>query len=141
MARRLLFVVVVAALVLLPLLPAPPAAAQTALRCFPETGYCIEGAFRAYWERNGGLSAFGFPIGPVQLEEVRDERGNLVFKGPVQWFERDRLEDHRVSGLGILAGRLGAEQLRDFTSCRASTRSTCWGRMGRPGPSGAIRRQ
>lgn len=113
MVRKLLFFAAV--LVLLPLLPATPAAAQTALRCFPETGYCIEGAFRAYWERNGGLPVFGFPVGPVQVEEVRDEQGSVVFTGPVQWFERDRLEDHSGAGPGILAGRLGAEQLRAFT--------------------------
>ncbi|GAB4446995.1 MAG: hypothetical protein OHK0015_50750 [Chloroflexi bacterium OHK40] len=98
------------------LLPSMPADAQTTLRCFPETGYCIEGAFRAYWERNGGLPILGFPIGPVQIEDVRDEQGQIVFSGPVQWFERDRLEDHRSEGLGILAGRLGAEQLRAFLS-------------------------
>ncbi|MCS6882401.1 MAG: hypothetical protein RMK84_14290 [Oscillochloridaceae bacterium] len=103
------------AVALLTLLPAAPAAAQTTRRCFSETGFCIEGAFRAYWERNGGLPIFGYPIGPVQVEEIRDEQGKLLFTGPVQWFERSRLEDHSGAGLGILAGRLGAEQLRDFT--------------------------
>lgn len=31
-------------------------------RCFRETGYCISGPILRYWERNGGLSTFGFPI-------------------------------------------------------------------------------
>jgi len=113
MLRRLLFLAALCAL--LPLLPGTPAAAQTGLRCFFETGFCIEGAIRQYWERHGGLAIFGFPIGPLQIEEVRDEQGRVIFIGPVQWFERDRLEDHRATGQGILAGRLGAEQLRDFT--------------------------
>lgn len=114
MTRMLLWLV--ALLTLLPLIPADHASAQTTARCFPETGYCIEGAIRTYWERNGGLPIFGFPIGPLQIEEIRDEQGTIVFQGPVQWFERDRIEDHSDEGLGILAGRLGAEQLHEFTS-------------------------
>lgn len=112
MTRKLLLLAAV--LVLLSLVPLAPAAAQTTARCFPETGYCIDGAIRTYWERNGGLPIFGFPIGPLKVEEVRDEQFNIVFQGPVQWFERDRLEDHSGEGLGILAGRLGAEQLQEF---------------------------
>ena len=29
---------------------------------FPETGYTVKGAFKAYWERQGGLLQFGFPL-------------------------------------------------------------------------------
>jgi hypothetical protein len=39
-----------------------PVAAQSAERCFPETGICIGGRIRVYWEQNGGLPVFGFPI-------------------------------------------------------------------------------
>ncbi len=44
-----------------------PVAASSALAapgdlCFKETGQCINGRFREYWERNGGLAVFGFPI-------------------------------------------------------------------------------
>ncbi|NJO84924.1 MAG: hypothetical protein HC828_20615, partial [Blastochloris sp.] len=31
---------------------AAPASAQTSERCFPETGYCISGEIRQYWETN-----------------------------------------------------------------------------------------
>lgn len=31
-------------------------------RCFPETGQCISGRFRSFWEENGGLPVFGYPI-------------------------------------------------------------------------------
>ena len=94
---------VVAALVLL----APrPSAAQAAERCFPETGFCISGSIRAYWERNGGLAVFGFPISGQRRETVE-----ASWVGPVQWFERDRLEDHSGDGQGVLAGRLGARSL------------------------------
>jgi hypothetical protein len=43
-----------------------PAHAQPAERCFAETGYCISGRIREYWERNGGLPVFGLPLGPQQ---------------------------------------------------------------------------
>ena len=85
---------------------ARPAAAQSAERCFSETGYCISGAIRTYWERNGGLAVFGYPISAQRRETVEG-----TWTGPVQWFERDRLEDHSADGQGVLAGRLGARAL------------------------------
>jgi hypothetical protein len=48
--------------------------AQTNERCFPETGQCIEGRIREFWEQNGGLAVFGYPITP-QREEVIEGRG------------------------------------------------------------------
>src|SRR5690349_2420306 len=79
------------------------AQAQAGERCFPETNQCISGPIRAYWERNGGLSIFGYPISPQRIESVEGQ------PFPVQWFERDRLEDHGREG--VLAGRLGARLL------------------------------
>jgi hypothetical protein len=84
-----------------------PATAQQRERCFPETGHCVSGAILDYWERNGGLAVFGYPISPLIPNEVVE--GTWV--GPTQWFERDRLEDHSAEGLGVLAGRLGARVL------------------------------
>jgi hypothetical protein len=77
--------------------------AQTGQRCFEETGKCISGVIRTYWERNGGLQVFGFPI-----TDLATETNAEGFTGPTQWFERDRLEDH--SGM-VMAGRLGAQKL------------------------------
>lgn len=108
-----------AALALAPLLPgcageAPDEASATAeaelapagdAQCFVETGYCIRGKIREYWSRNGGLPVFGFPLGPE-----RTETSPGGFRGPTQWFERDRLEDHGTKG--VLAGRLGAEHVQ-----------------------------
>lgn len=54
----------------------------------------------------GGLPVFGYPISPVLTESVEG-----VWVGQVQWFERDRLEDHTPEGKGVLAGRLGARLL------------------------------
>jgi len=80
-----------------------PAAAQADQRCFPETGQCIAGPIRAFWERNGGLSVFGFPITAQAAEAVE---GSVL---PVQWFERDRLEIQ--PNASVTAGRLGVERL------------------------------
>jgi hypothetical protein len=85
---------------------ATPAIAQDSQRCFPETGYCISGSIRQYWERNGGLAVFGYPI-----SEQRRETVEFSWTGPVQWFERDRLEDHSNEGKGVMTGRLGARYL------------------------------
>lgn len=82
---------------------AAPAAAAPRIRCFAETQQCISGPILGYWERNGGLAAFGLPITAERIEQVES------WSGPVQWFERDRLENHGAQG--ILAGRLAAELL------------------------------
>jgi hypothetical protein len=79
-------------------------AAQSEQRCFAETGKCIAGAIRMYWEQNGGLPVFGLPLTDVKTQPTGDG-----WEGPVQWFERDRLEDHGTGG--VMAGRLGADVL------------------------------
>lgn len=96
------FSIVMLALVTLSMLPAT-AQAQAGERCFAETGLCISGPIRAYWERNGGLAVFGYPITVQRTETVE---GRTL---QVQWFERDRLE---IQANGqITAGRLGARLL------------------------------
>ncbi len=103
MQRNLLISTLSLLLLLLPLAPAPAAAQSSDVRCFTETGECIAGAIRTYWETNGGLAVFGYPITPLQIATVDG------WTGPVQWFERDRLEDH--GSAGVLAGRLGVQLL------------------------------
>jgi hypothetical protein len=114
------------ALMLLTLPLALPAAAQTNERCFPETGFCISGRIREFWETNGGLPVFGFPKGP---------QGEMQIEGrPVQaqQFERNRLELHPENArpYDVLLGRLGADRLaqqgRDpFTFPRSEPQSGC----------------
>lgn len=77
--------------------------AQSTDRCFAETGFCIGGAIRAYWERNGGLPVFGYPISNARQETV--EGRTLI----IQWFERDRLEIQADGSVTV--GRLGARWL------------------------------
>ncbi len=83
--------------------PAPSANA----RCFDETGFCIDGRIRQYWEQNGGLMVFGYPIRP-QCEELVEGRPYQV-----QWFERNRLELHPENAppYDVLLGRLSADRL------------------------------
>jgi hypothetical protein len=83
------------------------AAAQGDQRCFPETGQCISGRIRAFWEQNGGLQVFGFPTGA---------QGEIQIEGKpfqAQLFERNRLELHPENQrpYDVLLGRLGADRL------------------------------
>lgn len=98
---------IVLLIVALSLVLIAPAAAADDQRCFPETGNCIAGKIRTYWEQNGGLPVFGLPITPQQTETI--ENKSLE----VQWFERNRLELHpeNAAPYDVLLGRLGADRL------------------------------
>lgn len=90
--------------------PATPTAAlaQQEQRCFAETGHCISGRIRTFWEQNGGIAALGLPIAPQQAV-MRD--GNVV---QMQWFERSRIElhPHQAAPYDVLLGHLGVETLQ-----------------------------
>lgn len=102
--RRLLLALLVA-LITLSLPPARPA--QAAPRCFPEAApaitACIDGPIAAFWQRQGGLPVFGYPLGPPY------QAGAIT----VQPFERARLEYHPANPppYDVQIGRLGAEHL------------------------------
>jgi len=82
----------------------PAHAYAQSTRCFPETNQCIGGRFHQFWEQNGGLAVFGFP-----LTGERAENGRTV-----QYFERQRFELHLENRppYDVLLGRLGAEALQ-----------------------------
>lgn len=86
-----------------------PAAAQSDEQCFPETGQCISGRFRQYWEQNGGLPVFGYPLAIPDTETNRDTGQNYL----TQWFERNRFEQHPENQppYDVLLGRLGEDLL------------------------------
>ncbi len=107
--RQLQLLAVCAAIIALALALGPAARAQSSQRCFPQTGFCISGSIRAYWERNGGLPVFGYPIATQRNETIEGS-----WTVPTQWFERDRLEDHANERKGVLAGRLGARYLEQL---------------------------
>jgi hypothetical protein len=104
--QRWLLFPLLALMFLAPLAAPTPARAQGAPLCFSEVPYCIlPGPIQDYWVANGGLPVFGLPITEQRIETIADPAGNWT--GPVQWFERDRLEDHTADGQGVLAGLLG----------------------------------
>lgn len=100
------------ALLLLALLalPSPPPVAATEQRCFPETGFCIGGRLRTFWEQQGGLAVFGYPVSAPR-DEVNREDGRSY---RTQWFERVRLEEHpeHAPPYDVLLGRIGVERLQ-----------------------------
>lgn len=94
---------------------APGVAAAATQRCFSHAiAYCISGAFKSYWEANGGLPAFGYPLSKVTTE--KSSSGEIQ----VQWFERARMELHPESRppydvqLSVLGEMLLEAQGRDW---------------------------
>jgi hypothetical protein len=57
---------------------------------FLETGHTLRGSFRAFWQNNGGVARFGFPL-TEELQEVSPEDGK---ERTVQYFERAVMELH-----------------------------------------------
>lgn len=57
---------------------------------FDKTGHSLSNAFKAFWERNGGLPVFGYPIS----EEFRELSETDGREHIVQYFERNRFEYH-----------------------------------------------
>lgn len=89
-----------------------PALAQSAEQCFTETQQCVNGRFREYWNQNGGLPVFGFPITAAADEQNRDTGQSYL----TQWFERNRFERHaeNKAPYDVLLGRLGDDRLRQL---------------------------
>jgi hypothetical protein len=80
----------------------PPVAPVSApgLRFFPETGHTLRGEFRNFWERRGGLRAYGFPVSEELVQRLDDGRNYVV-----QYFERGRFE---LVGSRVRLGSLGS---------------------------------
>lgn len=57
---------------------------------FRETGHNLSNAFLLYWQKNGGLEVFGYPISE-EFAEVTVSDGKTY---TVQYFERNRFEWH-----------------------------------------------
>lgn len=89
------------------LAPGRAQAQTTGELCFAETGYCISGRIREYWEAQGGLRVFGYPIGPQMQSTIEGKSLTL------QNFERNRLELHPQNArpYDVLLGRLGADRI------------------------------
>lgn len=99
-----------------------PSARAAAGQNFPETGFSIEGRFLQYWQANGGLSQFGYPISPTVTEAGEDGVARSV-----QYFERNRFELHpdKAQPFDVLLSRLGVASL--------ARRGTDWSTLPRGG--------
>jgi hypothetical protein len=91
----------------IPLLGSGQSLAQTDQRCFRETNQCMSGRIKEFWEGNGGLPVFGYPIS-AQKEELIEGKPFQV-----QWFERGLLELHPENNrpYDLLLGHLGSVRL------------------------------
>ncbi len=79
-------------------------------RYFAATGHDLQGSFLQYWEENGGLAQFGYPISD-ELEETSATDGKTY---TVQYFERNRFEYHPENAgtpYDVLMGLLGRDYL------------------------------
>ena len=78
---------------------------------FGDTGHSLALGFRTYWEQNGGLAQFGFPI----TEEFQEKNPTDGKTYTVQYFERARFEYHpEFAGTKYetLLGQLGWQLVR-----------------------------
>lgn len=74
---------------------------------FAETGHNVEGRFLSYWQQQGGLDQFGYPL----TEAITETIGGKPYT--VQYFERVRLEYHPENGApyDVLLGQFGRQIL------------------------------
>ncbi len=78
---------------------------------FPETGHSLSYGFLYYWQHQGSLIQFGYPISE-ELEEVSATDGQ---KHIVQYFERARFEyhpEHKGTPYETQLGQLGREEMK-----------------------------
>jgi hypothetical protein len=78
---------------------------------FQPVGHTLKGPFLRYWQQNGGLAIFGFPISE-EFQEVSETDGKTY---TVQYFERNRFEYHpEFAGTPneVLMGLLGVDTTR-----------------------------
>lgn len=92
-----------------------PAQAADNSRFFPETGHTVSGKFLDYWNNNGGLPVFGYPITEA-ASETDSETGQVYL---TQWFERNSFQLHPEHAgtkyevqLGLLSKRLSANRIK-----------------------------
>jgi len=84
--------------------PTAPVSAAPGSRHFSETGHNVAPAFLSYWEANGGLPQFGYPLSEAFTETLEDGQAYTV-----QYFERARFEHHpeNPAPYDILLGQFG----------------------------------
>ncbi len=87
--------------------------ANTSSDCtyYAATGHNLCAGFQAYWNQNGGLAVFGYPISE-EFQEKNPDTGQVY---TVQYFQRARFEWHpgeNPANFDVELGRLGAQVLQ-----------------------------
>ncbi len=85
----------------------PPTASEPEVRYFPETGHFIKLGFKDFWQANGGLAYFGYPVTEEFADKATDGQDVTV-----QYFERSKLEYVKATGKTRI-GLVGTELTRD----------------------------
>ena len=80
---------------------ASPARAATAVTYVSATGHYMRGVFRDFWDKNGGIANFGYPL----TDEYVDPKTNRIY----QYYERARFERAQVDSTLVELGLLGRE--------------------------------
>ncbi len=90
-----------------PFRPLPPAAPAPDRAFFPQTGHALAFGFKQFWETNGGLPVFGYPLSE-EFDERNPSDGQTY---TVQYFERARFEYHpnNPPAYQVQLGLLGAQ--------------------------------
>ena len=94
----------------------PPAAPLPDALYFAETGHNLRAGFRAFWEANGGLAQFGYPLTEEFTETLEDGKSYAV-----QYFERARMEyhpEHAGTPYEVLLGQFGRRILNESPTGR-----------------------
>ncbi len=84
---------------------AAPARAATAVTYVSASGHYMRGVFRDFWDKNGGIANFGYPL----TEEYFDPKTNRVY----QYYERARFERAKPESTLVELGLLGREVIGD----------------------------
>lgn len=94
-------------------------------RFYAPTGHSLAGGFMYFWDQNGGLDVFGYPISE-EFDEVNPTDGKTY---TVQYFERARFEYHpEFAGTPFETelGQLGREILAKKGGVLTSPGITLW---------------
>ncbi len=80
---------------------------------FEATGHTLRGAFLPYWQNNGGLARFGYPL----TEELMEPEAGSGRPRMVQYFERARFEhfaEYAGTPAEVQFGSLGRQTLQRY---------------------------
>lgn len=105
-----------------------PAYSQATSRYFPETKHTVEGAFLAYWNKNGGIPQFGYPLSEAFVGQSNYDGKNYV----MQYFERSLFEWHPEyvgTQYEVLLGALG-KIMYDYRYPKGAPGQTPWNLPG-----------